>query len=242
MKRGIKMDLNKPHKSPQRNVSRRKKSKNSNGYTYPRISVYNLFWTLVFFSFAGYAAEMIFQFITLGTSESRQGLLYGPFSQIYGIGAVIAILISRIVNKKNTVLLFSIYAILGGFYEYLSSIFEEKVYGTTAWHYDESILNFQGRVDYNSAILWGVAGVVIVYYLYPFMCRLLKKIPRCRAATITWIVFLFIAANSFLTATALTRYSERHNNIPSNSKFDVFLDKKYPDSFMKAIYPDMKFK
>jgi uncharacterized membrane protein len=242
MKRGDQMDSLKPHKKTQRNASNLKKIKNSNGYTCPRMSVYNLFWTLVFFSFAGYAAEMIFQFITLGTFESRQGLLYGPFSQIYGIGAVIVILTSRMINKKNASILFSIYAVLGGFYEYLSSIFEEKVFGTVAWKYDQSILNFQGRVDYNSAILWGVAGVVIVYYLYPFMCKLLEKIPRSKAATITWIVFLFMASNSFLTASALTRYSERHNNSPSNSKFDVFLDKRYPDSFMKNIYPDMKFK
>lgn len=241
MKRGEKMDLLKHHKKPQRNTSNLRKIKNNNAYTCPKINGYNLFWAFVFFSFAGYVAEMIFQFITLGTFESRQGLLYGPFSQIYGIGAVIAILTSRIINKNNTAFLFSIYAILGGFYEYLSSIFEEKVFGTVAWQYDESILNFQGRVDYNSALLWGVAGVVIVFYLYPFMCKLLKKIPRSKAATITWIVFLFMAANSFLTASALTRYSERHNNSPSNSKFDVFLDEKYPDSFMKNIYPDMKF-
>lgn len=235
------MNSFKNHKKPPKNESRRRKPRNY-AYTCHGMNVYNLFWTLVFFSFVGYAAEMIFQFITLGTLDSRQGLIYGPFSQIYGIGAVIAILTTRIVNKKNTVLLFSFYAVLGGFYEYLSSIFQQRVYGTVAWQYDESILNFQGRVNYNSAILWGVAGVVIVYYLYPFMCRLLKKIPRSRAAAITWIVFFFIAADSFLTATALTRYSERYNNIPSHSNFDIFLDEKYPDSFMKIIYPDMKFK
>jgi len=59
---------------------------------------------------------------------------------------------------------------------------------------------------------------------------------------ITWIVFLAITADSFMTVTALTRYSERYYKIPCNSKFDVFLDKKYPDSYMKKIYPDLEFK
>jgi len=209
---------------------------------YPKINLYNLFWTLVFFSFVGYSIEMIFQFITSGELNSRQGLLYGPFSQIYGIGAVIAILSSRGIDKKNTVLLFSFYAILGGTYEYLSSRFQESVFGTVAWHYDENILNFQGRVSYRSALLWAVSGIVILYFLYPFMCKLLKKIPRRKALMITWIVFLVITADSFLTVTALTRYSERYSKIPSNSKFDVFLDKKYPDQYMRKVYPDLKFK
>ena len=123
---------------------------------------------------------MIFQFVTSGELNNRQGLLYGPFSQIYGIGSVIAILSSRIINKKNTVVLFSFYAILGGTYKYLSSRFQESVFGTVAWHYDETILNFQGGVSYRSALLWAVSGVVIVYYLYRFMCKLLKKHPAKR--------------------------------------------------------------
>jgi uncharacterized membrane protein len=235
---GAEMKLIKIHRdNPKRN-----KSKKTNEIYCPKLSLYNLFWALVFFSFVGYAVEMIFQFLTTGELYSRQGLLYGPFSEIYGIGAVIAILSSHVINKKNTVLLFSFYAILGGTYEYLSSRFQESVFGTVAWHYDETILNFQGRVSYRSALLWAVAGVLIIYFLYPFMCKLLKKIPRKRAFMITWIVFLVIVADSVLTATALTRYSERYYSIPSSSKFDVFLDKKYPDSYMKKVYPDMKFK
>jgi uncharacterized membrane protein len=232
------MNLNKIRRD---NPKRCKSRKTVESYC-PKMNPYNLLWTLVFFSFVGYAAEMIYQFITIGELNSRQGLLYGPFSQIYGIGAIIAILSSRIINKKNSVSLFSLYAVLGGTYEYLSSRFQESVFGTVAWHYDETILNFQGRVSYRSALLWAVAGVVIVYFLYPFMCKLLKIIPRRKALVITWIVFFVIVADSFLTATALTRYSERYYSIPSNSQFDVFLDKKYPDSFMKKVYPDMKFK
>ena len=232
------MNLIKKHKD---NLKKGKYRK-LNERCYTKISLYNLFWTLVFFSLVGYAVEMIFQFITSGELNSRQGLIYGPFSQIYGIGAVIAILSSRVINKKNTVLLFSFYAVLGGTYEYLSSRFQESVFGTVAWHYDENILNFQGRVSYRSALLWAVSGVVIVYFLYPFMCKLLKKIPRRNALMITWIVFLVITADSFVTVTALKRYSDRYFEIPSNSKLDVFLDKKYPDPYMKKVYPDLKFK
>ena len=44
-----------------------------------------LFWLFVIGSIVGYIYEMIVVLVQKGYFESRQGLIYGPFTPIYGI-------------------------------------------------------------------------------------------------------------------------------------------------------------
>ena len=207
-----------------------------------KLSPFFLFWALVIFSFLGYTVEMLYELIEFGHLYSRQGMIYGPFSQIYGIGAVIGILATRKFHDKSIPFIFVFCAVFGSIYEYSSSLFLELVFGASAWNYNKLFLNIGGRTSLQFSLYWAIIGTIIIKLLYPHMCRFIKKIPSKRALIFTWIVFIFVAFDSFLTAAALARYSERNYNIPADSKFEVFIDKDYPDSFMKTIYPDMKFK
>lgn len=53
------------------------------------INFYKLIWLFMIGSVSGYVVEMLWCYIRNGYFESRQGLLYGPFSPVYGIGCVI---------------------------------------------------------------------------------------------------------------------------------------------------------
>lgn len=44
-----------------------------------------LIWIFTVSSVAGFIVENIFAFIKYGSLQGRQGMLYGPFSQVYGI-------------------------------------------------------------------------------------------------------------------------------------------------------------
>ena len=44
-----------------------------------------IFWLFVIGSIVGYIYEMIVVLVQKGYFESRQGLIYGPFTPIYGI-------------------------------------------------------------------------------------------------------------------------------------------------------------
>lgn len=207
-----------------------------------RFSPFFLFWALVIFSFFGYVVEMLYELVMLGQLQSRQGLIYGPFSQIYGIGAVIGIVASRKYHHKSIAFISLFCAVLGSIYEYCSSLFLEVAFNASAWNYTHSFLNINGRTSLQYAFYWSLIGTFTIKLFYPALCRLLRKIPSKRAIAVTWIIFILIATDSFLTVTALQRYSERYYRIPAQTKFEAFLDKNYPDSFMKTIYPDMKFK
>ena len=58
-----------------------------------------VFWVFIIGSIIGYIVEMIVGILQNGHFVSRQGLLIGPFIQVYGIGLVsYYLVISRIKN------------------------------------------------------------------------------------------------------------------------------------------------
>lgn len=64
-----------------------------------------------------------------GVYEERAGFLFGPFSPIYGFGAVIITVILNRFSNKNIILVFIVSALLGGFFEYVVSIYLEYCFG-----------------------------------------------------------------------------------------------------------------
>ena len=89
-----------------------------------------IFWIFFIGSIIGFVCETIFATIKQGFFETRQGLVYGPFVPVYGIGAVIYYLLLSKINTDNKIKVFFITAILGGIVEYICSYVQEKVFGT----------------------------------------------------------------------------------------------------------------
>jgi len=58
-----------------------------------KITLQNIFWYFIIFSIIGLLVETLFGYVTNGYIDSRKGLLWGPFCPIYGVGAVILILL-----------------------------------------------------------------------------------------------------------------------------------------------------
>ena len=48
-----------------------------------------IFWLFILGSILGYIFEMIVVLFQKGYFESRQGLIYGPFTPVYGMGILL---------------------------------------------------------------------------------------------------------------------------------------------------------
>ena len=57
---------------------------------------------------------------------------------------------------------------LGGGFEYLCSLFQEKVFGTVSWDYSHQMFNIGGRTSLKYMIIWGVLALIVVKVIYPF--------------------------------------------------------------------------
>lgn len=203
----------------------------------------NLFWIFTIASILGYIVEMIFCVITRGEIQSRQGLLYGPFSQIYGIGAVIMVLVLLPLARKNNAWIFFGGAILGGGFEVLCSLFQHHFFGTVSWDYsrqDFGILG--GRTSLSMMLLWGMLSLFFIKIVYPIMKKGISKIPQTAHHALTIIFTLLIAVDIVLSCVAVYRWTERDQGQPATNSIEEFMDVHYPDDFMKKVYPNMKDK
>jgi uncharacterized membrane protein len=203
---------------------------------------YMLFWVFVIFSIMGYMFESFANLIEYGHFHNRQGLLYLPFSQIYGLGAVIIIEITRWIKKQNVLFLYVFCCIFGAIFEYIFSYIEEILLHSTTWDYSNMTYNFGGRANLLFSLVWGFVGVAIVKFLYPQTLKLILMIRGRKGIVFTWIVLIILVGDMVLSSAMVHRAYERYQHIPASNAIDEFLDKNYPDSIVKKTYPSLRFK
>lgn len=193
-----------------------------------------IFWVFIIGSILGYLLETIVTLIKTGHYESRQGLIYGPFAQVYGIGIVTYYF--ALSNIKDLKKVFIIAMILGGIVEYMCSFIQEKIFGTVSWDYSHLLFNINGRTSLLYCIYWGIGGILFVKYISPLIEKLNKYIENNNFKIATAVLSIFMIYNITISSMAGYRQYERMNNISANSKLDTMLDKYYPDYKMNKIY------
>ncbi|MGN0306926.1 MAG: hypothetical protein ACI4DN_01790 [Lachnospiraceae bacterium] len=198
-----------------------------------------LVWVFLVSSFLGDIIETLFCRITGGVWMSRSSLLYGQFSVVWGIGAVVlTVALRRLVGKEDRYV-FLAGCFIGGAYEYLCSVFTEVFFGTVFWDYSEMPLNIGGRTNVLYCFFWGILSVVWVKIIYPPMSRQIEKLPALPGKIFTWIVVLFMICNGLLSAAAMARYTLRQDTGEAVNVIEHFLDENYDDAFMEKRWPNM---
>lgn len=120
------------------------------------------------------------------------GFLRGPFCPIYGIGAIIMIVMLQEL-ENNIIALFCTSVILLTTWEYIVGLILEKLFDTKYWDYSDHKFNLQGRVCLTNSICWGFLGVAFVKYIHPFVQKIFAQInPTILNYTISIIFVIFI--------------------------------------------------
>ncbi|MEG0295952.1 MAG: putative ABC transporter permease [Clostridium sp.] len=207
-----------------------------------KLGYQKIFWIFVIFSIIGFILETVWCFISDGYFESRKGLVYGPFSQVYGFGAIILIaLLWKMRNRSNTTI-FIWSAVIGGAAEYICSFFQEKALGTVSWEYSNSFLSIGGRTNLKYCIFWGILGVLLIKVIYPKISVYIDKLLNKMGKVLTVVMAVFLAYNMFISVAALQRQSERREAIQASGYLDTYLDNNFNDDVLKEIYPNMSIK
>lgn len=199
-----------------------------------------LFWLFIIGSIAGFIFEITVVFFQKGHFELRQGLIYGPFIPVYGIGAMFYYIVLSKTKIKNKVQIFLITMILGGITEYLCSFIQEKAFGTISWDYSYLPFNINGRTSLLHCIYWGICGVLYITYIEPSLNKIINKTNMKVFDLITIILSIFIVFDISISWMAADRQTERKNNIQPENRLDIFLDKNYPDEYMNRIFNNKK--
>lgn len=203
------------------------------------LTAYRVVWLFLIAGFAGDLIEVVFWLVTRGELTSRSSLLYGAFSVVWGLAAVLLTLVFHRMDDQSGTRIFMAGTVLGGLYEYICSWVQELLFGACFWDYRHLPLNIHGRVNLVFCLFWGVAALVWVRLVYPMLCAFIDRVPRRGGRRFVRLAALFLVCSTVLSAAALCRMEQRRKDVPAAGAVSRFLDENYPDSRLKARYPNM---
>lgn len=206
---------------------------------YIRLNFFNLFWVFVVASILGLYVEEIFHALTIGGYQDRAGLMWGPFSPIYGFGAALMTIALNRFWKKPLYVLFLISGLIGCAFEFWVSFFLQTAFGILAWNYAGTFLNIDGRTNFAAFCAWGFLGMVWVRLLLPGLLRLVDAIPLNLRTVVTVLSALFMVVNSMVTLVALDCWYQRSANIPQTSALQQFMATNFDNEVMQNRFQAM---
>ncbi len=205
------------------------------------LNIYKLIWIFVLASFLGVMIETLFVWSTTGEMMRRSGMIYGPFNQIYGFGAIIFALCLYRYRDKNAAIIFIAAGLIGMVFEYLCSVVQEMMFGSTSWDYSEMGTSIGGRTNLLYGVFWGALGLIFLNHMWPFMSEMIERIPNTFGKTLSVIVAVALAADLILSGMAVHRENERVKGLPATTPVARWLDEVFPDEVMREKYPSMEF-
>ena len=184
-----------------------KKHFNILGYSVWRILAYFIIYSVI-----GYFIETLYGIARYGTLESRQSFLYGPFCAIYGIGAIVIIILLQYF-KKNYNTLFIGGCLVGSILEYIISWIGEVILNVKWWDYSNMPLNLNGRICLMYSLFWGFLSLYLMISLNPKIDKLIdwikSKFNIRVIKLITTLLIIFMILDFFITSYAIMCFMVR---------------------------------
>lgn len=186
--------------------------------------------------------EQIFMLITVYMRtreifwESRTGLIYGPFSPIYGTGGIVIYSVLCLWRDRHWYEYFLVGAFLGGALEYVMAVGQEVFFGTRSWDYSDKPFNLDGRTTIPYAFIWGALFVIFSYFVFPHIYNLYRKVASKKLDTGILVIAIFLLFDISISCIAARRQYQRHKGIDASTFIDRFCDEHYTDDYLKKIY------
>ena len=220
------------------------------GRGYIELNFFNLFWVFVVCCVIGLLLEIVWHVTVVdpGVYQDRAGMLYGPFSPIYGFGAVfVTIALNRLYNK-SLALVFVVSGLVGAAFEYFTSWFMQTAFGAVAWDYSDYTILGQpdpvavlcdGRTSTMFLCIWGLLGLVWVKALLPMLLRLINLIPWKLRYGLTTACAVLMLVNGLMTLTSLDCWFERVSGHDPQTPVEQFFAEHYDNDFMQGRFESM---
>ena len=156
--------------------------------------------TFLLYSILGFLLETVRSFLV--NSKFTSGILYGPWTPIYGIGIVIVILISNYLFAHlhlsrwvETLITFMIITLVLTLLEWLGGVLIEKIFHVVFWDYSKEALSIGKYISLSKSLIWGVGSIIFIYVLKPLLEGVIKRVP----VPVTVILTLLMLSDLILT-------------------------------------------
>ena len=220
------------------------------GEGYIKLNYFNLFWVFFVCSVLGLILEEVWHMVVVdpGVYQDRAGMLFGPFSPIYGFGAVLTTMALNRFYKKNPLIIFLVSALIGGAFEVFVGWFMQTSFGVVSWSYshirlfgmpDPIAVLTGGRTCTPFACMWGLGGLIWIKVLLPRLLKLINMIPWKRRYSATVILTAVMLIDGVMTLQSLDYWYQRVNGTVRNIPVAQFYDKHFDNEYMENRFQSM---
>lgn len=220
------------------------------GEGYIKLNYFNLFWVFFVCSVLGLILEEVWHMVVVdpGVYQDRAGMLFGPFSPIYGFGAVLMTMALNRFYKKNPLIIFLVSALIGGAFEVFVGWFMQTSFGVVSWSYshirlfgmpDPIAVLTGGRTCTPFACMWGLGGLIWIKVLLPRLLKLINMIPWKRRYSATVILTAVMLIDGVMTLQSLDYWYQRVTGTVRNIPVAQFYDKHFDNEYMENRFQSM---
>ena len=220
------------------------------GEGYIKLNYFNLFWVFFVCCVLGLILEDIWHMTVddPGVYQDRAGMLFGPFSPIYGFGAVLMTMVLNRFYKKNPIIIFLVSALLGASFEVFVGWFMQTSFGVVSWSYshmklfgmpDPLAVLTGGRTCTGFACLWGLGGLIWIKLLLPRLLKLINMIPWKSRYSATVIFTIIMLVDGVMTLQSLDYWYQRVNGTEPDIPVAQFYGKYFDNDFMENRFQSM---
>lgn len=208
------------------------------------LSWYQIVIIFVVGCMAGLLLEEIWMLITAGLTESRVGLIWGPFSPLYGSGAVLLTVICYQLHKHqaNNLVIFLVSVMVGGSLEQLTGWGMQELFHSQSWTYAELPDAITQWVAWRFLGFWGLLGLVWCRVIMPRALYRIGEPTSKRQAIFVTLLTVYLVADIGMTVACLARKTNRDMGIPAHNAFEEWVDAHYNDQFVSDRFQNMTFK
>lgn len=190
-------------------------------------------------SVLGLVLETVYTFIMFGIVESRVGLVWGPFSPLYGVGAVLLTMCLWQVRTNPWWQVFLISAALGGTLEQCAGWSMEHFADLQSWTYLGLPDHITQWIAWRFLFMWGVIGLVWCKVTMPELIYRIGEPTTRKQAVVASLLTMFMVLDIVMTLACFWRAGQRHHGVPPQNPFEVYVDNHFDDGFMARRFENM---
>ena len=199
---------------------------------------------IIFFlgSMAGLLIEEVWMLATSGLTESRVGLVWGPFSPLYGLGAFFLTFLCFYLRRRGAAgwQVFLVSALVGGVLEQLAGWSMSTLFDAESWTYLHLPDHITQWVAWRFLVMWGLLGLVWCRAVMPRLLYQIGMPTTRRQAIFVTLVAVYLVADVAMTLVCFNRKTARDAGVPPANAFEEWVDTNYSDEFISGRFQNLK--